>query len=183
MLLRYYEGKIQHICKDLKLLRKVLGTALVFFKRFYLSYAAAEHDPQGIVLTCLYLACKTTDCYISAAELARLSGTQPDLVLKNEMLLLQGLQYDLIVHLPYIAIDSFIQALLNHVGSSDASAPDSGRLARIKAAAYEASDALMLTDAPLLYTPGQLALAATLAAGSKVGCCRCQIYRWSCVSM
>jgi hypothetical protein len=32
------------------------------------------------------------------------------------MLLLQGLQYDLIVHLPYIAIDSFIQARLQQAG-------------------------------------------------------------------
>lgn len=81
-------------------------------------------------------------------------------------------------------LEHCLQDLLKHVGSSDASAPDSERLAGIKAAAYEASDALMLTDAPLLYTPGQLALTATLAACSKVGsaaaestvgvACRCE---------
>lgn len=41
--------------------------------------------------------------------------------------------------------------------------------AKARAAAFAAADALMLTDAPLLYTPGQLALAACRSGFSKVG--------------
>lgn len=42
------------------------------------------------------------------------------------------------------------------------------QLAKVKASAYAAADALMLTDAPLLRPPGQLALAAVRSAFNKV---------------
>lgn len=40
---------------------------------------------------------------------------------------------------------------------------------KVKGRAYAAVDALMLTDAPLLHTPGQLALAACRSGLAKVG--------------
>ena len=58
----------------------------------------------------------------------------------------------------------------------DPSAVDEGllsltdeQMAKARTYAYLAADALMLTDAPLLYTPGQLALAACRSGFSKVG--------------
>lgn len=52
---------------------------------------------------------------------------------------------------------------------------DGGRLALVKAKAGAAADVLMLTDAPLLFPPGQLALAALRSAMKSVSrleeCC------------
>lgn len=43
---------------QLRLPRRVLGTALTYLKRIYVSHSCLEHDPQQLLLTCLYLACK-----------------------------------------------------------------------------------------------------------------------------
>lgn len=43
------------------------------------------------------------------------------------------------------------------------------QLDKVRAAAYSAADALMLSDAPLLHTPGRLALAALRSGFGKVG--------------
>jgi cyclin H len=58
LLLKYYQAKLQHICQELRFPRKVLGTAVQYLKRLYLAHSPLEHDPQYLVITCLYLACK-----------------------------------------------------------------------------------------------------------------------------
>ncbi|RMZ55406.1 hypothetical protein APUTEX25_003530, partial [Auxenochlorella protothecoides] len=110
LLLRYYGSKLQAICAELKLPRKVLGTCVTFLKRMYVHSCVLEVDPQTIFLTCLYLACKTEESYISAAELGRLSGMRAEIVLGTELTLLQGLKFDLIVFSPFNAIEGFMQA-------------------------------------------------------------------------
>ena len=37
---------------------QVLGTAVSYMKRMYLTFSSLDQDPQHMVLTCLYLACK-----------------------------------------------------------------------------------------------------------------------------
>jgi hypothetical protein len=49
------------------------------------------------------------DCYISAAELARLTGVHQELLLRNELMLLEGLKFDFIVFSPYRAIEGFME--------------------------------------------------------------------------
>ena len=46
------------MCRELRLPRRVLGAALTYLKRMYLSLSCLEQDPQQLLLTCLYLACK-----------------------------------------------------------------------------------------------------------------------------
>ena len=61
---KYYQSKMQKLCKELArafgFKPKVQGTALTFFKRFYLGCSALDHDPKNIMLTCIYLACKVS---------------------------------------------------------------------------------------------------------------------------
>ena len=59
-LCKYYQGKMQQVCKALTFPDKVAAAALLFFKRFYLSFSSLDHDPKNIMLTCIYLACKVT---------------------------------------------------------------------------------------------------------------------------
>jgi cyclin H len=61
LLLKYYASKLQHACRELRLPRRVLGTALTYLKRIYLVHACLEQDPQQLLLTCLYLACKVAE--------------------------------------------------------------------------------------------------------------------------
>ena len=57
-LLRYYQNKIQDVCRGFRFPAKVSATALLLFKRFYLGFSALDHDPKNIMLTAIYLACK-----------------------------------------------------------------------------------------------------------------------------
>lgn len=55
---KYYETKMQQVCKALTFPAKVAAAAVLFFKRFYLSFSSLDHDPKNVMLTCIYLACK-----------------------------------------------------------------------------------------------------------------------------
>lgn len=57
-LLKYYAGKIQEMCRAFGFPNKVQATAVLFLKRFFLTYSALQHDPKNILLTAIYLAGK-----------------------------------------------------------------------------------------------------------------------------
>lgn len=106
--------------------------------------------------------------------------------------LLQGLKFDLIVYSPYKSIDGFLDDIKSAAADAEAAAGpgasseavaaaaaaaglDAGmsslaeeQLDKVRAAAYGAADALMLSDAPLMHTPGRLALAALRSGFGKV---------------
>jgi len=183
-LLRYYESRVAHLCIEMRLPKKVQATALVYYKRYYLKHSCITSDPLKILLTCIYLAAKIEESYIGAEEFCRAVKKDPATVLRSEVGVLQVLHFDLVVHSPYRALaglfedlDAARKASAQGAGSSGlepdlAAAPDD-TVAQCRAKATGAVDALMLTDAPLLYPPGQLALAALRsglrARGLKLG--------------
>lgn len=143
-LLAHYGLKLIQLSRTLKLPDKVTSTACAYLRRFYVQKSCLEVDPQGIVLTCLYLAGKVEDCYLSAERLHSLGGIPEEIILKSELVLLQGLGFDLTCHCVFKAL----------VG---------GRIEGGKGPFAEESEArgkmdrLLITDAVLIYTPGQLA--------------------------
>lgn len=116
-----------------------------------------------MVLVCLYLACKVEDCYISAAELGRLVGVPADLFLKLELVLLQGIQFDLQVHSVYRAVEGCLLDFSEWIEKKMVN-KDKTFIEDIRAAANVAADRLVLSDAPLMFTPGQLGLSALHSA-------------------
>ncbi|KAK9841720.1 hypothetical protein WJX74_010838 [Apatococcus lobatus] len=168
---RFYQSKMQKLCKELTrafgFKPKVQGTALTFFKRFYLGCSALDHDPKNIMLTCIYLACKVEESYLSAEEFCRMIGQDSSVVLQNELAVLQGVGFDLVVYNPYHPLDGFLQEL--EAQAAESSLPDlqqcnAALLSKIKASALAAIDALLMTDAPLLHPPGLVATAALRSA-------------------
>ncbi|KAI0516140.1 hypothetical protein KFK09_008812 [Dendrobium nobile] len=139
----FYEQKIQEVCGAFKFPHKIQGTAIIYFKRFYLQWSVMEHHPKHIMLTCIYASCKIEENHVSAEELGK--GIQQDhqVILNNEMVVLQSLGFDLIVYAPYRSIEGFIEDI-----------------EELREAANFEVDKAMLTDAPLLFPPGQLALSA-----------------------
>ncbi len=95
---------------------------------------------------------------------------------------MQGLKFDLIVYSPYKSIEGFFEDIKEaaaEAGSSEAAAAAAGldpgmaslseqQLGKARGVAYSAADALLLSDAPLLHAPGQLALAAVRSGFNKV---------------
>lgn len=157
LMLRFYEQKIQEVCGAFKFPHKIQATAILYFKRFYLQWSVMEHDPKHIMLTCIYTSCKVEEFHVSAEELGK--GIQQDhqVILRNEMLVLQSLGFDLIVYSPYRSIDGFADDIENVLQAKDDSLR---RLKDLQEAAKSEIDKNMLTDAPLIFLPGQLALAA-----------------------
>ncbi|KAK1299274.1 Cyclin-H1-1 [Acorus calamus] len=150
----FYEQKIQEVCLAFCFPHKIQATAIIYFKRFYLNWSVMEHHPKQIMLTCIYASCKVEENHVSAEEFGK--GTQQDhqMILNNEMLVLQSLGFDLIVYAPYRSIEGFVNEMEGFSGARVE------KLQNIKEIAKSEVDKYMLTDAPLLFPPGQLTLAS-----------------------
>ncbi|EIE26696.1 cyclin-like protein [Coccomyxa subellipsoidea C-169] len=172
-LLKYYSGKIQEMCRAFGFPNKVQAAAVLFLKRFYLHYSTLQHDPKNILLTAIYLAGKVEEAYIGAEEFCKRLQQDEEVVLNTEPLVLQGLNFDLITYSPYTSLSGYFADLEDCQKEGSVIDPPlqelgGDTLAQARAAARAAVDALMLTDAPLLFPPGQLALAAMRSGCNKV---------------
>ncbi|KAL6758199.1 hypothetical protein V8C86DRAFT_1525447 [Haematococcus lacustris] len=199
-LLHFYESKVATICVQLRLPKKVQATALTYFKRYHLTHSCLEADPFRTLLTCIYMAAKIEEAYLSAEELCRVAQRDASVVLRAEITLLQGLHFDLVVHSPYRALAGLLQDIKDLTAEARASAPGANApegsgagaaahslldpdllaaspetMAQCRAKATAAVDTLMLTDAPLLYPPGSIALAA-LRSGLRARGLSCTRY-------
>ncbi|EYU42757.1 hypothetical protein ABFS82_13G003500 [Erythranthe guttata] len=154
----FYEFKIQDVCDAFKFPRKIQATALIYFKRFYLQWSVMEHHPKIIMLTCIYAACKAEENHVSAEELGKGIEQDHQVILNNEMLVLQSLGFDLIVYAPYRALQGFIGDMEEIYGAKMAGQTEI--IKNLHESAKLEVDKIMLTEAPLLFPPGQLALAA-----------------------
>lgn len=161
----YYENKIQEVCGAFKFPHKIQATALTYYKRFYLCWSVMEHHPKSVMLTCIYLACKIEENHVSAEELGK--GIQQDhrMILDNEMLVLQSLGFDLIVYTPYRSIEGFINDMEDFCYATNG---EVDMLQDLHQRAVFEADKAMLTDAPLLFPPGQLALAVLRRANAEL---------------
>lgn len=154
VLISYYGGKLFDLSrKTLKLPDSVTSTALTYLRRFYVRKSCIEVDPQCIVLTCLYVACKVEDWYVSAEQIEKHSGLPEDLILKFELVLLQGLGFDLLVLSPYDALEGLEGSL--------------GDLYSKTEARQWIDRVLVSTNAILLYSPGQIALKSVLSSRNE----------------
>ncbi|GFQ06189.1 cyclin-h1-1 [Phtheirospermum japonicum] len=160
LLRAFYEFKIQDVCDAFKFPRKIQATALIYFKRFYLQWSVMEHHPKNIMLTCIYAACKAEENHVSAEELGKGIEQDHSMILNNEML---SLGFDLIVYAPYRALDGFI---IDMEEFYDATMGQSEMIKSLHESAKTEVDKIMRSDAPLLFSPGQLALTALRRAAA-----------------
>eukprot|EP01023_Acetabularia_acetabulum_P028650 TRINITY_DN2703_c0_g1_i4.p1 TRINITY_DN2703_c0_g1~~TRINITY_DN2703_c0_g1_i4.p1 ORF type:complete len:341 (-),score=66.80 TRINITY_DN2703_c0_g1_i4:271-1293(-) len=165
-LLRFYESKIQEFCRKLRIPRRVLGVAMIFFKRYYIRYSVMEKDPLNLMMTSIYVACKTMDNYISAGELCKLINRPPALILSYEISLLESMDFCLFIFTAEVAaIEGMViefqkwQASDESNGTSLKKATEE-QLAKVKGSTYSGVECLMRSDAPLMYSHSKIALAA-----------------------
>lgn len=114
-------------------------------------------------VTCAYLACKTEEFNVSIGQfVGNIKGDRikaMDIILSNELLLMQQLNYYLTVHNPFRPIEGFLIDIKTRCTMVN---PD-----RLRNGIDEFVDKTFLTDACLLFSPSQIALAAVLHAASK----------------
>ncbi|CAN1219895.1 CYCH1-1 [Linum perenne] len=142
------------------------ATALTYFKRFYLQWSVMELDPKHIMLTCIYTACKIEENHVSAEELGKGISQDHQMILNFELIVLQSLGFDLIVYAPYRPVEGFI----HDIEASCYRIVQSINWINVwQDSAIVEVDKIMFTNAPLLFTPGQLALAALRNANEVHG--------------
>mmetsp|Transcript_34122 Transcript_34122/g.57336 ORF Transcript_34122/g.57336 Transcript_34122/m.57336 type:complete len:310 (+) Transcript_34122:141-1070(+) len=157
---KYYEKQLLALCSSFQFPHKVHGTAMTYFKRFYVKNSLIEHHPKGIMLTCIYLACKCEENYISMEQFARGASQNLKEILNKELPVLHHLDFELITFTPYRSI---IGLMLNLNDKLTEPIPEE-TTAAVLASAQAYVDELMLTDAPLTFPPSQLALVALSTA-------------------
>lgn len=82
---------------------KVLSTGVSYLRRFFLKYATSEFDPWNLMFTALYLACKTEEIDMRSVNnfCSFFPQSDPKLILKTEIHLLSGINFQLYVFSPF----------------------------------------------------------------------------------
>ncbi|XP_037949455.1 cyclin-H-like [Teleopsis dalmanni] len=163
--LKQWEIYLNDFCRrfDPPMPKCVVGTAFHYFKRFYLYNSVMDYHPKEILTTCVYLACKVEEFNVSIGQfVGNLKGDRSkavNIILSNELLLMQKLNYYLTIHNPFRPLEGF---LIDIKSRSEMANPE-----RLRPHIDEFIDQTFFTDACLLYSPSQIALAAILHAASK----------------
>ncbi|XP_053557452.1 cyclin-H [Bombina bombina] len=168
---KYYEKRLLDFCNAFKpvMPKSVLGTACMYFKRFFLNNSIMEHHPRIIMLTCAFLACKVDEFNVSSAQFVANLGENPvgqekvlEQILEYELLLIQQLNFHLIVHNPYRPFEGYLIDLKTRYPVLES--PEI-----LRKSADDFLNRVALTDACLLFTPSMIALTAILSSASRAG--------------
>ncbi|KAF0695367.1 Aste57867_13801 [Aphanomyces stellatus] len=161
MVIDFYEVQVQNTCTTVfKTSDKVKAAAVLLFKRFYLSNSIMEFHPKYIGATAIYVAGKVEEQYISVEGLVKLyEGVIKETdVIAHEMIVLEGVRFQLIMYHPFRALTGFIDDLRAYYKSRGADI-SVAVLQTLHATATALIHDILLTDSPFLYAPACLALA------------------------
>lgn len=164
-LCRHFEHVLREFCNVFQppMPKYVTGTALCYFKRFYVKHSVMDYHPKDIMLTCVYLASKVEEFNISITQfVGNLKGDREkftNTVLSFELLLMKKLHYHLTVHNPYRPLEGLIIDV-----KTRCKALEKSRIERLRKGAEEFLDKSLSTNASLIFAPSQIALAAILAS-------------------
>ncbi|XP_041854349.1 cyclin-H [Melanotaenia boesemani] len=171
VLFRHYERRLLDFCNAFKpaMPKSVVGTAIMYFRRFYLNNSIMEYHPRIIMLTCAYLSCKVDEFNVSGAQfVGNLQETAAgqervlEQILEYELLLVQQLNFHLVVHNPYRPMEGFLIDLKTRYPALEN--PET-----LRKSADDFLTQAAMTDAGLLFSPSQIALTAILNSASRAG--------------
>ncbi|KAK2911749.1 hypothetical protein Q8A67_003882 [Cirrhinus molitorella] len=171
VLFRHYEKRLIDFCAIFKPLmpKSVVGTACMYFRRFYLNNSLMEYHPRTIMLTCAYLSCKVDEFNVSSTQfVGNLQESQAgqeralEQILEYELLLIQQLNFHLVVHNPYRPLEGFLIDLKTRY-------PMLENPEMVRKSAEDFLNRAAMTDAGLLFSPSQIALTAILNSAARAG--------------
>eukprot|EP00164_Ancoracysta_twista_P006992 GFYU01009846.1.p1 GENE.GFYU01009846.1~~GFYU01009846.1.p1 ORF type:complete len:277 (-),score=16.22 GFYU01009846.1:119-949(-) len=164
----YYADYITQLTmKCIKPRQRVIATAIVYFKRFYLLNNFIHYDPALIAPCCVWIAikaeelridCKAIISIVQNFELSRGSKWpyDRDTLLECELLVMEDLLFDFIVYHPYRPMAKFLEDFKLTTG------PDAA--AALKQKAWNVINDSYKTDVCLRYPPYLIALASIYVA-------------------
>lgn len=134
-MVKRYELHLRDFCKRFMpvMPRCVVGTAFHYFKRFYIHNSVMNYHPKEIMwvalfslylyywyyllawncrVTCIYLACKVEEFNVSIQQfVANIKGDREkatDIILNNELLLMEQLNFHLCIHNPFRPVEGLL---------------------------------------------------------------------------
>ncbi|KAL4223898.1 hypothetical protein ACF0H5_017361 [Mactra antiquata] len=170
LMMRHFEFILSSFCKKFSPImpKYVQGTALTYFKRFYIHNSIMDFHPKDLMLTCVYLSCKVEEFNVSIGQfVGNLKGDREkfaNIILGFELLLMDKLHYHLTVHNPFRPLEGFLIDLKTRYFKDK---PES--VERLRKNAEEFVEKSMSTDACLIFSPSQLALAAIIYSAGEDG--------------
>ncbi|KAJ3511207.1 hypothetical protein NMY22_g15725 [Coprinellus aureogranulatus] len=163
LLVKFYITKMIQLSHFLQFSEEVEATGISYLKRFYLKNTVMDWHPKNVMLTALYLAAKTCNSWIGIEHyVSRIPQLQPSDVLDLEFLVAQSLSFEFAVwhaHRALWGIWLDVQSLPDTPVQLDMS---------IYNDALKYVQASRLTDAELVYSPAQIALAAFSIASPEI---------------
>lgn len=170
--LDFYIQNITTTCNFFKMPTQVRLTAASFFKKFYLVNSVMEFHPKNVLYTCIFLAAKSENYFISIESYVKaLKGTDASHILDLEFIVLQSLKFTLLVHHPIRPLYGFFldfQAVLLHPEQViyDVSVDTLGNL--YNQAKEWLNKYFMVSDVAFLFTPPQIALASMYDTDKRI---------------
>lgn len=172
VILKFICLQIVQICAHFKMPTQVRATAMAFFRRFYLVHSVMEYRPKNVAYTIVFLAAKLENYFILIDSFcAHIPKTKAEDILGLEFIILQTLQFTLLVHHPFRPLWGFFldfQLVLLHPlpVMYDVSVDTLGRL--YDQAKTWLNEHAVLSDAVFLFTPPQIALAAFYECDKRI---------------
>ncbi|MBN3320367.1 CCNH protein, partial [Atractosteus spatula] len=169
VIFKHYEKRLLDFCAFFKpaMPKSVVGTASMYFRRFYLNNSVMEYHPRIIMLTCVYLACKVDEFNVSSSQFVgnlreNAAGQEKALeqILEYELLLIRQLNFHLVVHNPYRPLEGFLIDIKTRY-------PAIENPEVFRKAADDFLNRATMTDAGLLFPPSQMALTAVMNSASR----------------
>lgn len=146
---------------------QVRATAVSFFRKFYLVHSVLEYHPKFVLLTCLFLAAKSENYFISintfCKKLAKMS-VAPESILNLEFTILESLKFTLLTHHPFRPLYGFFFDIQDTLGSSISQK----ELGSVYDAARTLVNEALISDVVYHFTPPQIALACFKEINSEI---------------
>lgn len=162
--LNFYCENIIKVINSFRMPTQVKATAISFFKKFYLVNSVMEYHPKNILYTCVFLAAKSENYFMSIESFCKaLPKTEPKDVLDLEFIVLLSLKFTLLVHHPFRPLYGFFldfQTVLLYPNPLmyDVNIDTIGGM--YDKAKKWLNDYALLSDVVFLFSPPQIALAA-----------------------
>jgi cyclin H len=162
---------------------KVPATAAMLLRRFYLSNSVMVHDPKITMVAAAFLASKVEDAmtdvrYLEEGTNLMNAPVSQAEIIPTEIKLLSGISFELLCFHPYKAVLSITEDMRTYLKSEKGRSlvrfpngnhrPIVGQdLKPMHDAAQLIVNDVIVSDIPLLFTPGQIGLAALMVANEQ----------------
>uniref|UniRef100_A0A7S4JQ75 Cyclin C-terminal domain-containing protein n=1 Tax=Odontella aurita TaxID=265563 RepID=A0A7S4JQ75_9STRA len=189
-LIQFYTGKIHDLIGPAAMVprlrrdEKVAATTAVLFRRFFLSNSVMVHDPKAIMVASAFLGSKVEDAtadvrYLEEGTKLMQAPVPMQDIIDAEIHFLAGVNFELMCYHPYKTVLAYTEDLRTFLKSErgrllatfpdGASRPVAGEdLRPMHDKARKIVLDAVLSDVSLLYSPGQIGLAAMMVANEEL---------------